>query len=172
MASIGKVTARAIGMVVAASMLCLAVAGTTLAGRTGSSAGSCQHDGWMVGQTSWGAEFNSKDACLFYVMLGGTVYKPSFTFDQTAVPLNTDAWMHVTGFHKNSKGTLTQHVLGGSGSTFSFLNVPTDANGNMAVISTAFTGTACADGAYGSEWTFTDEFGVRAGATVSLICRG
>ena len=59
---------------------------------------------------------------------------------------NTDAWMHDTGFHPNSTGTLIQHVLGGSGATFSFLIVPINASGDMAVISTAFTGTSCTDG--------------------------
>ena len=163
---------RAVGGAVAAATLALAMSGTTLAAARGTAVGACQNDGWMVGQRSNGTTFTSKTACLIYVRLGGTVYKPSFTFDPTAVPMNTDAWMHVTGFHPNSTGTLHQHVLGGSGATFDFLDVPTDAKGNMAVISTFFGSNACADGVTGSEWTFTDAFGVHAGATVTLICRG
>lgn len=167
MSSIGKASARAIGVIAAAGLLTAALAGPTMA-RTGSSAGACQRNGWTVGQTSWGSSFNSKDACLTYVRAGGTVYKPSFVFNPSSVPVNTDAWMYVKGFHPNSTGTLTEHLLDGSNTTFSFLNVPTNAQGNMAVISTVFT--SCANGPYSVAWSFTDQYGVHAGATVSLIC--
>ena len=144
-------------------MLCVAVTGTTLAARGGSSAGACQRDGWLVGQTSTGSTFRTKDACLVYVRTGGTVYKPAFWFDPGAVIQGQEAKLHVTGFHPNSTGTLTQHLLGGSGATLSFLNVPTDANGNMAVIGTVFNEPSCSNGVYGAEWTFVDAYGVHAG---------
>lgn len=164
------VASRAVGGVVAAAVLCVAVSGTAFAARGGSSAGTCQRDGWTVAQTSTGSTFRTKDACLVYVRTGGTIYKPAFWFDPGAVIQGQEAKLHVTGFHPNSTGTLTQHLLGGSGATLSFLNVPTDANGNMAVIGTVFNDPSCSNGVYGAEWTFVDAYGVHAGATVTLIC--
>ena len=167
---IGSIAGKIGGGFLAAALLTVAVSGTTLAGRTGSSPGTCQRDGWTVGQRSNGTAFTSKDACLAYTRLGGTVYKPSFTFDPSYVIMGQGSDLHVTGFHANSKGTLHQHILGGAGSNFSFLNVPTNSSGNMAVIGTVFGGTSCADGVYGAEWDFTDEYGVHASGTIALIC--
>jgi len=163
---------RMIGGFTTAAVLCLAITGTTLATSRGNAttAKACQRGGWALLQNGSGGTFQNMDECVEYGAGGGSVFKPSFTFDPTHVPLNTDAHLHVTGFHSNSTGTLTQHVLGGSGATFSFLNVPLDGNGNMAVIGTAFTGSSCTDGVTGSEWTFVDAQGLHAGATVTLDC--
>ena len=163
---------RMIGGFTTAAVLCLAITGTTLAASRGNAttAKACQRGGWALLQNGSGGTFQNMDECVVYGAEGGSVFKPSFTFDPAIVPINTDAWMHVTGFHPNSHGTLTQHVLGGGGAVFSFLNVPLDANGNMAVISTFFPDVACTNGVTGSEWTFVDDEGLHAGATVTLNC--
>ena len=168
-----KIGVRALGGVVAAAVLCVAVSGSTLAASRGSTSTDCQRDGWMVGQRSNGTTFSSKTACLVYVRFGGIVYKPSFIFDPSTVGINQDAWMHVTGFHPNDTGTLTQVGVGGpnDGVPFSFLGVPLNSFGNMAVISTAWTDSAaCYDGTVGAHWTFTDSHGVHASAYVYLSC--
>ena len=117
---------RMIGGFTTAAVLCLVITGTTLAGSRGNAttAKACQRGAWALLQNGSGGTFQSQEECVEYGAEGGSVFKPSFTFDPTHVPLNTDAWMHVTGFHPNSTGTLTQHVLGGSGATLSFLNAP------------------------------------------------
>ena len=163
---------RMIGAFTSAAILCVAITGTALAAPRGNSTAAklCQHGGWTLAQTGSGGTFQSQEECVEFGADGGAVFQPSFTFDPAVVPIDTDAWMHVTGFHPNSTGTLTQHILGGTGDTFQFLNVPTDANGNMAVISTVFTAASCAAGVRGSEWSFEDAQGLHAGATVTVVC--
>jgi hypothetical protein len=157
---------RAIGVITSAAVLALAVTGTTLASgnRIG---GACQN--WSTAQTANGSTFASKSACLTYVRFGGQVWQPSFVFSPSSVPVNTDAWMHVNGFHPNSTGTLHEQVLGGNWATMDFLGVPTNSSGSMAVISTVFT--QCGNGVYGATFTFTDAYGLHASATVYLVCR-
>jgi len=161
---------RALGGVVAATVLTLAVTGSSFAAsRNSHGAGACKNGGWVTAQADNGSSFRSESSCLVYVRAGGTVWHPSFVFQPSTVGLNTDAFMHVTGFHPSDTGTLTEVTIGGpnAGSTFSFLNVPLNSMGNMAVISTVFT--VC-DGTQGAQWTFTDSHGLHASATVNVSC--
>jgi len=161
---------RALSGIVAATVLTLAVTGSSFAAsRNSHGAGACKNGGWVTAQTDTGSSFRSELSCLVYVRSGGTVWHPSFVFQPSTVGLNQDAFMHVTGFHPNDSGTLTQVIVGGpnAGHSFSFLNVPLNSMGNMAVISTVFT---ICDGTLGSQWTFTDSHGLHASANVTLSC--
>jgi hypothetical protein len=165
-----KIGVRALSGVTAAALLTLAITGSSFAAsRNAHGAGACKDGGWVTAQTNTGASFRSEFSCVVYVRSGGTVWHPSFTFQPSTVGLNQDAWMHVTGFHPNDTGTLTQVIIGGpnAGSSFSFLNVPLNSMGNMAVISTVFTNC---DGTLGANWTFTDSHGLHASANVYVSC--
>jgi hypothetical protein len=165
-----RIGVRAVSGVTAAAVLTLAITGSSFAAsRNPHGAAACKNGGWVTAQTDTGGSFRSEISCLVYVRAGGTVWHPKFVFQPSTVGLNQDAWMHVTGFHSNDTGTLTQVVIGGpnAGSSFSFLNVPLNALGNMAVISTVFT---LCDGTVGSNWTFTDSHGLHASANVYVSC--
>ena len=165
-----KVGVRALSGVTAAAVLTLAITGSSFAAsRNTHGAGACKNGGWTTAESNTGAGFRSEVSCLVYVRSGGTVWHPSFVFQPSTVGLNTDAFMHVTGFHPSDTGTLTEVVIGGpnAGSTFSFLSVPLNSLGQMAVISTVFT--VC-DGTVGSNWTFTDSHGLHASANVYVSC--
>jgi hypothetical protein len=165
-----KIGVRALSGVTAAAVLTLAITGSSFAAsRNAHGAGACKDGGWVTAQADNGSSFRSETSCLIYVRFGGMVWHPSFVFQPSTVGLNQDAWMHVTGFHPNDTGTLTEVTIGGpqAGSTFSFLNVPLNSMGNMAVISTVFT--VC-DGTVGSAWTFTDSHGLHASANVYVSC--
>ena len=165
-----KIGVRALSGVVAATMLTVALTGSSFAAsRNAHGAGACKDGGWVTAQSNTGSSFRSELACLVYVRSGGSVWHPKFVFQPSTVGLNQDAFMHVTGFHPNDTGTLTQVIVGGpnAGSSFSFLNVPLNSMGNMAVISTVFT---ICDGTQGANWTFTDSHGLHASAMVTVSC--
>jgi hypothetical protein len=169
-----RIGVRAMSGLTAAAVLALAVTGSSFAAsRNSHGAGACKDGGWITAQSNTGSSFRSETACLVYVRSGGSVWHPSFVFQPSTVGLNQDAFMHVTGFHPNDTGTLTEVTVGGpnAGSTFSFLSVPLNSLGQMAVISTVFTNSAaCSDGTVGGHWTFTDSHGLHASANVYLSC--
>jgi hypothetical protein len=141
-----------------------------LAGGNSANAKLCQKDGWQSAQTGAGRSFTSEDDCIAYGARRGTVFAPSLTVAPAHVPEETDSAVTASGFHPNSKGDLEITTLGGAGGSVTFLNIPTNASGELPTFGTGFKAGSCADGVTGVELTFTDEYGVHASATVALDC--
>lgn len=98
------------------------------------------------------------------------LFHPSVTVSPTHVPEGVDSFLTVSGFHPSSTGDLTIHVLP-SGGTFTFLAIPTNAEGGLPPgVSTSFTAGACANGVTGAEVSFEDAAGLHASAIVTLDC--
>ena len=162
-----------VGAVLSVAVLALFVAtGAALAGGGNSAvAKMCQKGGWENIQTGTGSPlvFADQDECVAFGARGGVMFAPKLTADPTHVPINTDSIVTGTGFHPNSTGDMHVQVLGGGGGSITLLGLPTSATGGI-VFPTTFTDAACANGVTGSEFTFTDAFGLHASTTVTLDC--
>jgi hypothetical protein len=163
-------------VLVLCSVLVLTVAVGTAEAGGGNSANAklCQKGGWASSglQTASGESiaFGNQDACISYGAKTGPLFSPTLTADPTHVVEDEGSTLTATGFHPSSSGTLTDHVLGGSGGTVTFPVAITASGGLPAGVGTVFTAGACAAGVYGAEFTLADEFGVHASTTVYLDC--
>jgi hypothetical protein len=159
---------KKIGMTAALAAL-LAFHGAAHAGsRTGNatSAKLCQKGGWQTLQTDGGGAFLSQDACVAYAAEGGALYRPLLVAVPLTVAEDQGFTLTASGFHASANATVKDEVFGG-GTVELFAT--TDATGGRE-FSGVFTAGACANGITGSEYTFTDEFGLHASVVVTLTC--
>ena len=148
-------------------LACLAVSGVALAGGGNSAnAKKCQKGGWQTLQTSTGGTFANQDECVSYGAQGGELFRPLLTAVPTEVVEDQGIDLTASGFHASANATVDIVLFGGGSLT---LPAVTDATGGR-MFTSVFTSGACANGISGAEYTFTDEFGLHASATVTLDC--
>ena len=145
-------------VLVLCAMLVLTVAVATAEAGGGNSANAklCQKGGWASAglQTATGESiaFGNQDACVSYGATTGPLFNPSLTADPAHVVEDEGSTLTATGFHPSSAGTLTDHLLGGSGGTVTFPVAITASGGLPAGVGTVFTQGACAAGVSGAEF--------------------
>jgi hypothetical protein len=159
----------------ALGLACLATSGIAVAAR-GNSANAriCQRGGWtspnLQSNTGDPLSFASQEECVEYGATVGPIFKPSLAGDPNSVVEEQESFFVASGFHPSSLGTLTVHVLGGSGGSITLPAMTTATGGLPAGVGTVFTAGACASGVYAAEITLVDGFGVHASTTIDLDC--
>ena len=128
----------------------------------------CQKGGWQTLQTGAGDSFPNQDACVAYAATGGDLFRPLLVAVPSEVVEDQGIDLSATGFHPSANATVDIETFGPGGSSIQ-LFATTDANGARSFTS-VFTAGACANGLTGSEFTFTDSFGLKASVTVTLVC--
>jgi len=129
----------------------------------------CLNGGWQApAQRSDGTAFSSGSDCTTYTSGGGVVYKPTLFALPSHVVEDQNIAISATGFHPNSNGQL--EIITMPFNSSSILVAVTKAGGGFSGGSSVFTTGACAAGATGASYTYTDGSGVHASAYVTLDC--
>ena len=163
------------GMSIAALLAFFAVTSAAFAGGGNSdTAKICQKGGWaspnLQDGTGQPLAFADQGACVSFGAQGGELFNPSLAGDPPHVVENQESFFVASGFHPLSLGTLTVHVLGGSGGSITFPALTTADGGLPAGVGTVFVPGACSSGVTGAEVTLVDAEGVHASTTIFLDC--
>jgi len=171
---ISKHLQRPVVLSAALLVACFVVSGVALAGGNSANAKICQKGGWaspnLQDESGNALAFGSQDECVAFGAKNGPLFDPALAGDPQHVVENEESFFVASGFHPSSTGTLTVHLLGGSGGSLSLTAVTTASGGLPAGVGTVFTTGACLLGISGAEVTLVDGSGVHASTTIFLDC--